>query len=160
MYANAAHIKYGRTRGHRVLRSQTCPLQKYCDAFCQMFEVPTSARHLSVKVARPATTYKEYCESINVIARSAREHSKAFWCCIQRSPGREQANPRKRNSAGSLLHALLRLQGPAVLDLAGYNRVPSLVSMQQRQNAGTIRDGFKEIALVSDAFTRYTIWAR
>ena len=164
MYANAAQLKYG---AHAAAIEYYDPdpalYKKYCDTFCQMFEVPyicTDIYPLNWAQGR-RTTYKEYCESMNVIARSAREHGKAFWCCIQTFAW----TPSKRTPT----EAEFRWQSYCMLSFgckgllcwtyAGYKpEFPSLVSMQgKRQNAwydaATV---FKEIALVSDAFTRYT----
>lgn len=164
MYANAAQLKYG---AHAAAIEYYDPdpalYKKYCDAFCQMFEVPyicTDIYPLNWSQGR-RTTYKEYCESINVIARSAREHSKAFWCCIQTFAW----TPSKRTPTETEFrwqsYCMLSFgcKGLLCWTYAGYKpEFPSLVSMQgKRQNAwydaATV---FKEIALVSDAFTRYT----
>ncbi|HRR33249.1 MAG TPA: hypothetical protein P5026_04065 [Kiritimatiellia bacterium] len=163
MYANAAQLKYG---AHAAAIEYYDPdpalYKKYCDSFCQMFDVPyicTDIYPLNWSKGR-RTTYKEYCESINVIARSAREHGKDFWCFIQTFAW----TPSKRTPT----EAEFRWQSYCMLSFgckgllcwtyAGYKpEFPSLVTMQgQRQNAwydaATV---FKEIALISDAFTRY-----
>lgn len=164
MYANAAQLKYGaQAAAIEYYDPDPALFKKYCDRFCQQFEVPyicTDIYPLNWSQGR-RTTYKEYCESINVIARSAREHGKAFWCCIQTFAW----VPSKRTPT----EAEFRWQSYCMLSFgckgllcwtyAGYNpEFPSLVTIQgKRENAwydaATV---FKEIALVSDAFVRYT----
>lgn len=163
MYANAAQLKFG---AHAAAIEYYDPdpalYKKYCDSFCQMFDEPyicTDIYPLNWSQGR-RTTYKEYCESINVIARSAREHDKDFWCCIQTFAW----VPSKRTPTESEFrwqsYCMLSFgcKGLLCWTYAGYKpEFPSLVSMQgKRQNAwydaGTV---FKEIALISDAFVRY-----
>lgn len=164
MYANAAQLKYGASAAAIEYYDPDPALyKKYCDRFCQQFEVPyicTDIYPLNWSNGR-RTTYKEYCESINVIARSAREHGKAFWCCIQTFAW----VPSKRTPT----EAEFRWQSYCMLSFgckgllcwtyAGYQpEFPSLVSLRgTRENAwyeaATV---FKELALVSDAFVRYT----
>lgn len=164
MYANAAQLKYGASAAAIEYYDPDPALyKKYCDRFCQQFEVPyicTDIYPLNWSNGR-RTTYKEYCESINVIARSAREHGKAFWCCIQTFAW----VPSKRTPT----EAEFRWQSYCMLSFgckgllcwtyAGYQpEFPSLVSLRgTRENAwyeaATV---FKELAFVSDAFVRYT----
>jgi len=164
MYANAAQLKYGASAAAiEYYDPDPALFKKYCDRFCQQFEVPyicTDIYPLNWSKGR-RTTYKEYCESINVIARSAREHGKDFWCCIQTFAW----VPSKRTPT----EAEFRWQSYCMLSFgckgllcwtyAGYQpEFPSLVSIHgKRENAwydaATV---FKEVASISDAFVRYT----
>lgn len=164
MYANAAQLKYG---AHAAAIEYYDPdpalYKKYCDRFCQLFEVPyicTDIYPLNWSKGR-RTTYEEYCESINVIARSAREHGKAFWCCIQTfawvPSKRTPTEAEFRWQAYSMLS--FGCKGLLCWTYAGYKpEFPSLVSIQgKRENAWyDVATVFKEIALLSDAFVRYT----
>jgi hypothetical protein len=163
MYANAAQLKYGASAAAiEYYDSDPALYKKCCDAFCEKFDAPyicTDIYPLNWAKGR-RTTYPDYCESINVIAASAREHNKDFWCCIQTFAW----VPSKRTPT----EAEFRWQSYCMLSFgckgllcwtyAGYEPgCPSLITIDgQRTNAwydaATV---FKEIRQVSDAFVRY-----
>jgi len=163
MYANAAQLKYGASAAAiEYYDSDPELFKKYCDAFCEKFDVPyicTDIYPLNWANGK-RTTYKDYCESINVIAASAREHAKDFWCCIQTFAW----VPSKRTPT----EAEFRWQSYCMLSFgcrgllcwtyAGYEPdFPSLLTVDGRRtnawyDAATV---FKEIRQVSDAFVRY-----
>ncbi len=163
MYANAAQLKYGASAAAIEYYDPDPELfQKYCDAFCEKFDPPyicTDIYPLNWHEGK-RTTYKDYCESINIIAASARQHRKDFWCCIQTFAW----VPSKRTPT----EAEFRWQSYCMLSFgckgllcwtyAGYEpEFPSLITFDgQRTNswydAATV---FKEIRRISDAFVGY-----
>ncbi len=163
MYANAAQLKYGASAAAIEYYDSDADLyKKYCDAFCKKFDAPyicTDIYPLNwVKGQR--ATYRDYSESINVIAASAREHNKDFWCCIQTFAW----VPSKRTPT----EAEFRWQSYCMLSFgckgllcwtyAGYKpECPSLITVDGKRtnawyDAATV---FKEIRKISDAFVRY-----
>ncbi len=163
MYANAAQLKYGAHAAAIEYYDSDAELyKKYCDWFCEKFDAPyicTDIYPLNwVKGKR--TTYKDYCESINVIATSAREHGKDFWCCIQTFAW----VPSKRTPTESEFrwqsYCMLSFgcKGLLCWTYAGYTpESPSLITIDGKRtnawyDAATV---FKEIRLISDAFVRY-----
>ncbi len=163
MYANAAQLKYGASAAAiEYYDSDPDLFKKYCDAFCEKFDPPyicTDIYPLNWVNGKRAT-YKDYCESINIIAASAREHDKDFWCCIQTFAW----VPSKRTPT----EAEFRWQSYCMLSFgckgllcwtyAGYEpEFPSLITVDGKRtnawyDAATV---FKEIRKVSDAFVRY-----
>ena len=163
MYANAAQLKYGASAAAIAYYDPDPNLyKKYCDTFCEKFHPPyicTDIYPLNWTKGNRAT-YKDYCESINIIAASAREHDKDFWCCIQTFAW----VPSKRTPT----EAEFRWQSYCMLSFgckgllcwtyAGYKpESPSLITMDGKRtnawyDAATV---FKEIRRVSDAFVRY-----
>lgn len=163
MYANAAQLKYGASAAAIEYYDPDPELyKKYCDAFCRKFDAPyicTDIYPLNwFKGNR--TTYKDYCESINIIAASAHAHGKDFWCCIQTFAW----VPSKRTPT----EAEFRWQSYCMLSFgckgllcwtyAGYTPdCPSLITVDGKRtnawyDAATV---FKEIRTISDAFVRY-----
>lgn len=163
MYANSAQLKLGASAAAiEYYDSDPELFRKYCDAFCEKFDAPyicTDIYPLNWSNGQ-RTTYKDYCESINVIAASAREHQKDFWCCIQTFAW----VPSKRTPT----EAEFRWQSYCMLSFgckgllcwtyAGYTpEFPSLVTVDGKRtnswyDAATV---FKEIQNVSDAFVQY-----
>ena len=163
MYANAAQLKYGASAAAiKYYDSDPDLFKKYCDAFCEKFDPPyicTDIYPLNWVEGKRAT-YKDYCESINVIATSAREHDKDFWCCIQTFAW----VPSKRTPTESEFrwqsYCMLSFgcKGLLCWTYAGYKpECPSLITVDGKRtnawyDAATV---FKEIRKVSDAFVRY-----
>jgi hypothetical protein len=163
MYANAAQLKYGASAAAiEYYDSDPQLYKKYCDAFCEKFDPPyicTDIYPLNWVDGRRAT-YKDYCESINIIATSARKHDKDFWCCIQTFAW----VPSKRTPTESEFrwqsYCMLSFgcKGLLCWTYAGYKpEFPSLITVDGRRtnawyDAATV---FKEIRQVSDAFVRY-----
>jgi len=152
--AGAAAIKY--------YDSDPNLYKKYCDAFCEKFDVPyigTDIYPLNWS-RRRRTTYADYCESINVIATSARKHGKDFWCCIQTFAW----VPSKRTPTESEFrwqsYCMLSFgcKGLLCWTYAGYKpECPSLITVDGKRtnawyDAATV---FKEIHKISDASVRY-----
>jgi hypothetical protein len=136
--------------------------RKYCDSFCRKFDAPyicTDIYPLNWTEGR-RSTYKDYCESINIIAASAREHAKDFWCCIQTFAW----TPSKRTPTESEFrwqsYCMLSFgcKGLLCWTYAGYQpESPSLITVDGKRtnawyDAATV---FKEIHGISDAFVRY-----
>jgi hypothetical protein len=163
MYANAAQLKYGAGAAAIEYYDPDPELyKKYCDSFCQKFDPPyicTDIYPLNWEAGK-RTTYRDYCESINVIAASAREHNKDFWCCIQTYAW----VPSKRTPT----ECEFRWQSYAMLSFgckgllcwtyAGHEPgFPSLITVDGKRtnawyDAATV---FKEVRKISDAFVRY-----
>ena len=163
MYANAAQLKYGASAAAiKYYDSDPELYKKYCDAFCEKFDPPyicTDIYPLNWVEGKRAT-YKDYCESINVIAASAREHDKDFWCCIQTFAW----VPSKRTPTESEFrwqsYCMLSFgcKGLLCWTYAGHKpECPSLITVDGKRtnawyDAATV---FKEIRKISDAFVRY-----
>ncbi len=163
MYANAAQLKYGADAAAIAYYDPDPDVyKKYCDDFCRMFDLPyicTDIYPLNWADGR-RTTYKNYCESINVIATSARDYGKDFWCCIQTFAW----EPGKRTPTESEFrwqsYCMLSFgcKGLLCWTYCGYQpEFPSLVTREgKRSNAWYDAAGvFKEIRCISDAFVRY-----
>jgi len=163
MYANAAQLKYGASAAAiEYYDADPALFKKYCDAFCEKFDAPyicTDIYPLNWGQGK-RTTYSEYCESINVIAASAREHSKDFWCCIQTFAW----VPSKRTPTESEFrwqsYCMLSFgcKGLLCWTYAGYTpEFPSLITIDgKRTNAWyDAAIVFKEISNISDAFVQY-----
>ncbi len=163
MYANAAQLKYGAgAAAIEYYDSDPALYKKYCDGFCQQFDAPyicTDIYPLNWDEGG-RTTYKDYCESINIIATSAREHGKDFWCCIQTFAW----VPSKRTPTESEFrwqsYSMLSFgcKGLLCWTYAGYQpESPSLITVDGKRtnawyDAATV---FKEIRAISDAVVRY-----
>lgn len=163
MYANAAQLKFGASAAAiEYYDSDPDLYKKHCDAFCEKFDPPyicTDIYPLNWVNGR-RVTYKDYCESINVIAASARQHRKDFWCCIQTFAW----VPSKRTPT----EAEFRWQSYCMLSFgckgllcwtyAGYEpEFPSLITVDGKRtnawyDAATV---FQEIREISAAFVRY-----
>ncbi len=163
MYANAAQLKYGASAAAIEYYDADPDLyRKYCDAFCEKFQVPyicTDIYPLDWSNGK-RTTYSDYCESINVIAASARDHKKDFWCCIQTFAW----VPSKRTPTESEFrwqsYCLLSFgcKGLLCWTYAGQEvEFPSLIAVDgNRTNAWyDVAAVFQEIRGVSDAFVQY-----
>ena len=163
MYANAAQLKYGASAAAIAYYDADPDLfKKYCDAFCEKFDPPYICTDIYPLdwVNGQRATYKDYCESINIIAASAREHDKDFWCCIQTFAW----VPSKRTPTESEFrwqsYCMLSFgcKGLLCWTYAGYEPAfPSLITADGKRtnawyDAATV---FKEIRQVSDAFVRY-----
>lgn len=163
MYANAAQLKYGASAAAiEYYDADPALFKKYCDDFCKKFDAPyicTDIYPLNWTDGK-RTTYAEYCESINVIATSAREHSKDFWCCIQTFAW----VPSKRTPTESEFrwqsYCMLSFgcKGLLCWTYAGYTpEFPSLITIDgKRTNAWyDAAIVFKEMHNISDAFVQY-----
>jgi len=163
MYANAAQLKYGASADAiQYYDSDPALFRKYCDAFCTKFNVGyicTDIYPLNWVQGRRAT-YRDYVESINVIAASAREHRKDFWCFLQTfawTPSKRTPTEAEfRWQAYSLLS--FGCKGLLCWTYAGTDAAcPSLVDARGRKtnawyDAKTV---FQEIRRISDLFVAY-----
>ncbi len=163
MYANAAQLKYGAgAAAIEYYDSDPELYKKYCDLFCQKFEPPYICTDIYPLNWVPGgrNTYKDYCQSINVIAASAREHGKDFWCCIQTFAW----TPSKRTPTESEFrwqsYSMLSFgcKGLLCWTYAGHEpQTPSLITVDGKRtnawyDAATV---FKEIRNISEPFVRY-----
>ncbi|MBE6687898.1 MAG: hypothetical protein E7588_01320 [Ruminococcaceae bacterium] len=86
MYASDAQLQYGANVQSIQYYDNTGDIYKrYCDSFNATHNVDyicTDIYPLSW-ASGIKTTYKDYVESINIIATSAREFGREFFCCIQ-----------------------------------------------------------------------------
>ena len=163
MYANAAQLKYGAgAAAIEYYDSDPDLFKKYCDSFCEKFNVNyicTDIYPLNWRDGK-RVTYSEYIESINIIARSAREHNKEFWCCLQTfawTPSKRTPTEAEfRWQAYSLLS--FGCKGLLCWTYVGYKpEFPSLLTIDGKRtnawyDAATV---FKEIKLISDAYVQY-----
>ena len=163
MYANAAQLKYGAgAAAIEYYDSDPQLFRRYCDEFCKQFNVGyicTDIYPLNWVQGR-RHTYPEYLESINVIAASAREYNKTFWCCLQTfawiPSKRTPTESEFRWQAYSLLS--FGCKGLLCWTYAGYNPdFPSLITQDgKRTNAWyDAAIVFKEMRRISDAFVQY-----
>ncbi len=163
MYANAAQLKYGASAAEiKYYDSDPDLFRKYCDAFCEKFNVPyicTDIYPLNWENGK-RTTYKDYCESINVIAASARRHNKVFWCCIQTFAWVASKRTPTESEFRWQSYCMLSFgcKGLLCWTYAGYEpEFPSLLTADGKRtnawyDAATV---FKEIRGISDAVVRY-----
>jgi len=163
MYANAAQLKYGASAAEiEYYDSDSGLFKKYCDTFCEKFDAPYICTDIYPLnwINGQRTTYNDYCESINVIAASAREHDKDFWCCIQTFAW----VPSKRTPTESEFrwqsYCMLSFgcKGLLCWTYAGYTPdSPSLVTVDGKRTNSWYDAAivFKEIRNISDAFVQY-----
>lgn len=163
MYANAAQLKFGASADAiQYYDADPALFRKYCDAFCTKFDVGyicTDIYPLSWAQGRRAT-YRDYVESISVIAASAREHRKDFWCFLQTfawTPSKRTPTEAEfRWQAYSLLS--FGCKGILCWTYAGADPAyPSLVDAHGRRtdswyDAKTV---FQEIRRLSDLYVAY-----
>lgn len=163
MYANAAQLKYGAGAAEIKYYDVDPDLyKKHCDSYCEKFRT----HYISTDIyplnwtGDHKTTYSDYIESINVIARSAREHNKDFWCCIQvfswdkgkRTP--DEAELRWQS------YAMLSFGCKGILawTYRGYHPdFPSLIDINYRPTESWYDAAavFAEIRRLSDTFVQY-----
>ncbi len=163
MYANAAQLKYG---AHAAAIEYYDPdpelFKKYCDSFCEKFDPPYICTDIYPLnwIQGKRQTYKGYCESINIIAASARRHDKAFWCCIQTFAWTDGKRIPTESEFRWQSYCMLSFgcKGLLCWTYAGYEpEFPSLITVDGKRtrawyDAATV---FKEIRSISDAFVRY-----
>ncbi|MDA3925157.1 MAG: hypothetical protein PF904_10715 [Kiritimatiellae bacterium] len=163
MYANAAQLKYGASAAAIEYYDPDPELfKKYCDSFCQKFDpsyICTDIYPLNWKEGK-RQTYKGYCESINVIADSARRHEKDFWCCIQTFAWTKGKRVPTEAEFRWQSYTMLSFgcKGLLCWTYAGYKpEFPSLITVDGKRtrswyDAATV---FKEVRNISDAFVLY-----
>lgn len=164
MYANAAQLKYGaHAASIQYYDADPDLFRKYCDAFCKKFRVGYICTDIYPLNWGPdgRTTYKDYVESINVIAASAREHHREFWCFIQTFAWTNGKRTPTEAEFRWQIYSLLSFGCKGILcwTYAGADPAfPSLVDARGRRtnswyDAKTV---FQEVRRISDPFVRYT----
>lgn len=163
MYSNAAQLKRGASAAPiEYYDPDPVRYKQYCDLFCEQFDLPYICTDIYPLNWADGTraTYSGYCEAINVIASSAREHGKDFWCCIQTFGW----SPDKRTPTESEFrwqsYCLLSFgcKGLLCWTYAGYSpEFPSLLTVDgKRTNAWYDAAAVcQEMRRISDAFVRY-----
>ena len=163
MYANAAQLKYGAgAAAIQYYDPDPALFRKYCDAFCEKFNVGYICADFDPLhwADGRRTTYKDYVESINVIASSARDHRKDFWCFIQTFAW----TPSKRTPTEAefrwQVYSLLSFGCKGILcwTYAGADAAyPSLVDSRGRRTASwyDAKAVFQEVRRISDVFVGY-----
>ena len=163
MYANAAQLKYGASAAAiEYYDPDPALFKKYCDAFCEKFDVPYICTDIYPLnwVKGKKVTYKDYAESINIIANSAREHNKDFWCYIQtfawipskRTPNEEEF----RWQCYTMLS--FGCKGLLCWTYAGYREeAPSLIDIHGNKTSAwyAIRPVISEVKRLSDVYVQY-----
>ena len=163
MYANAAQLKYGAgAAAIEYYDPDPALFKKYCDSFCQKFDAPYICTDIYPCnwVGGKRNTYKNYCESINVIADSARRHDKDFWCCIQTFAWTKGKRIPTESEFRWQSYCMLSFgcKGLLCWTYAGYKpEFPSLITVDGKRtrswyDAATV---FKEIRKISDAFVQH-----
>lgn len=163
MYANAAQLKFGAgAAAIEYYDPDPALFRNYCDAFCEKFDagyICTDIYPLNWAQNRRAT-YRDYVESIHVIAASAREHRKDFWCFIQTFAW----IPSKRTPTEAefrwQVYSLLSFGCKGILcwTYAGAKpEFPSLVDARGRKTNSwyDARTVFQEVRRISDRFVDY-----
>lgn len=163
MYANAAQLKYGAGAAAIDYYDPDPQLyRKYCDAFCEKFQVGylcTDIYPLNWANGKRAT-YRDYVESIHVIASSARDHGKDFWCFLQTFAW----TPSKRTPTEAEFrwqaYALLSFGCKGLLCWTYAGRDPAYPSLVDEHGRRTnswydAKAVFQEIRRLSDPFVRY-----
>jgi len=163
MYANAAQLKFG--AGAAAIEYYDADpnlFRKYCEAYCD--KVPTDYICTDIYplhwIKGRAVTYRDYIESINVIASVARERNREFWCCIQTfgwNAGKRTPNAAEyRWQCYSLLsfgcrNLLCWVYVPRT------HEFPSLVTCEGERTAAwyDAREVFREIKAISDVYCSY-----
>ncbi len=164
MYANAAQLKYGAQAAAIEYYDPDPDLfKKYCDQFCEKFDtdyICTDIYPLNWTNDHKKNTYRDYVESINIIAASAREHHRAFWCFIQTFAWIKSKRTPNEAEFRWQCYSMLSFGCKGILcwTYAGYRpEFPSLVDHegQKTQAWHDARPVFHEIGKISDVFVQY-----
>lgn len=163
MYANAAQLKFGANAAAiEYYDSDPNLYRKYCEEYCD--KVPTDYICTDIYplhwIKGRAVTYRDYVESINVIASVARERNREFWCCIQTFGW--CASKRTPNAAEFRwqCHSLLSFGCRAILCWVYSSRNsswPSLVTCDGERTAAwyDARTVLNEVRAISDVYCSY-----
>lgn len=164
MYANAAQLKYGAAADAIEYYDPDPELfKKYCASFCEKFDttyICTDIYPLNWGPNRKKVTYRDYIESINVIATEARRYRRDFWCCIQTfswTPGKRTPTEAEfRWQCYSLMS--FGCNGILCWDFAGWGEeFPSLVNAHSEKMPSwyDARTVFWELRRLSPVFVQY-----
>lgn len=163
MYANAAQFKYGAgAAAIEYYDSDPQLFKKYCDSFCRKFKtnyICTDIYPLNWNKEQKIT-YKDYIESINIIATSAREHNRDFWCYIQTFGWIPSKRTPTEDEYRWQCYSMLSFGCKGILcwTYAGYQEeFPSLVDVNSRKTPAwfAARPVFHELKRISDIFVQY-----
>ena len=164
MYANAAQLKFGAGAAAIEYYDADPDLyRKYCEAYCD--KVPTEYICTDIypfnwTKSGQMTTYRDYVESINVIASVARERNREFWCCLQTFGWCSSKRTPNAAEFRWQCYSLLSFGCRALLCwvYAPYNpNFPSLVDIRGERTAAwyDARTVFQEIRNLSDVYCSY-----
>lgn len=163
MYANAAQFRFGASAAAiEYYDSDPEIFRKYCEEFCRKFDVHyicTDIYPLNWSQGRK-TTYKDYAESIHVIARVAREQGRDFWCFIQTfgwTPSKRTPNEAEFRWQ---CYTLLSFGCKGILCWTygtGNPEFPSLVDEKNQKTKAwyDARTVFQELRKLSDVYMQY-----
>lgn len=162
MYANAAQLKYNAQAAAIEYYDPDPDLyRKYCDSFCEQF----NTHYICVDIyplflnGRVKSTYKDYVESINQVASSARDHGKDFWCCIQAFGWNASKRTPNVNEYAWQCYTLLSFgcKGLIWWYYEG-NANPSLINVATGETTQAYEDSkvvIAELNAISDTFVQY-----
>jgi len=163
MYANAAQLKYNAQAAAIEYYDPDPDLyRKYCDSFCEQF----NTHYICVDIyplflsGKTKTTYKDYVESINQVASSARDHGKDFWCCLQAFGWNASKRTPNVNEYAWQCYTLLSFgcKGLIWWYYEGNNENPSLINVNTGETTQAYEDSkviIAELNAISDTFIQY-----
>lgn len=162
MYANAAQLKFGAGAAAIEYYDPDPELfEKYCDAFCQQFDVDyicTDIYPLNWKNGAKYT-YPEYAESIDVIASVARKRQRDFWCFIQTFAWIPSKRTPTEEEFRWQCYTLLSFGCKTFLcwDYCGSAGFPALVDARGEQTPAwyAARNVMRELRALSDEYVQY-----
>ena len=164
MYANAAQLKFGASAAAiEYYDSDPQLYRKYCEKYCDLVPTPyicTDIYPLNWSKDGKRYTYRDYVQSIHVVASVARERNREFWCYIQTFGW----TPSKRTPNASEFrwqcYSMLSFGCRAILCwvYGTYNpQFPSLVTMEGERTPAwyDAKTVFQEIRKLSDVYCVY-----
>ena len=162
MYANAAQLKFGAQAAAIKYYDKDPKLyRKYCEAYCDKIDtdyICTDIYPLHIRQGR-ATSYRDYVESVNVIASVARERGREFWCCIQTFAWNPYVRTPNAAEFRWQCYTLLSFGCRALLcwHYPGSSQWPSLVTFRGERTAAwyDARRVLNEVKALSDVYCAY-----
>ncbi len=162
MYANAAQLKFGAQAAEIEYYDKDPSLyRKYCEAYCDRIDadyICTDIYPLHIRQGR-ATSYRDYVESVNVIASVARERGREFWCCIQTFAWNPHVRTPNAAEFRWQCYTLLSFGCRAILcwHYPGSALWPSLVTFRGERTAAwhDARRALNEVKALSDVYCAY-----
>jgi len=163
MYANAAQLKYGADAAAIEYYDPDPELYtKYCQSFIDQFDAPYICTDIYPFnwSNGTKTTYKNYLESIDQIAKVARDANVEFYCCIQTFGWTASKRTPNAEEYRWQCYCLLSFGciGLMAWNYQGSEPFPSLVQIPEYTNTQAyydIRTAFREMNLISDKFVEY-----
>lgn len=164
MYANAAQLKFGASAAAIEYYDPDPDLyRKYCESYCD--KVPTKYICTDIYplhwIKGRAVTYRDYVESINVIASVARERNREFWCCIQTFGWCDSKRTPNAAEFRWQCYSMLSFGCRAILCWVyvsrDASRPPSLITCDGERTAAwyDARTVLNEVKAISDVFCSY-----